>query len=68
MDCGSPPVIANGYITPDSNKTTYPSTNYYYCREGYEMLGPNFITCQSNGIWDEVFTTCESEFKLFPII
>ena len=51
IDCGSPPVIENGYADTSRN-TTYLSVAKYKCQDGY-FLSKNhpLVTCQEGGEW-----------------
>ena len=48
-DCGSPPALLNGQMSFAS--TTYLSTANYSCNVGYNLRGPNELTCQSSLQW-----------------
>ena len=57
-DCGNTTTIANAVIDFSNMKTTYRRTVPVTCRTGYEIVGRNFIECESNGSWSTT-TTCE---------
>ncbi|XP_043917007.1 sushi domain-containing protein 1 isoform X2 [Protopterus annectens] len=59
IDCGSPPVVANGIIISNSSTTTLGSLVFYQCREGYFSTGGrNVSICTEDGAWDELSITC----------
>ncbi|XP_052242297.1 sushi, von Willebrand factor type A, EGF and pentraxin domain-containing protein 1-like [Dreissena polymorpha] len=55
-NCHSPPVLQYGYS--NVSKTTYNSTVIYTCSSGYDMHGPNSITCLETGYWDKLEAKC----------
>ena len=56
VDCGSLTSPVNGRIVISS--TTFESTASYLCNSGYNLVGVNSRTCQSNGQWSGVAPTC----------
>ena len=48
-ECGSPPDILNGMRV--FTEITYLSTATYSCNTGYNLRGPNELTCESNTVW-----------------
>ena len=61
VDCNSPGEIIDG--SQDQNTdTTYNSSITYQCDPGYNMIGGDTITCQSNGKWSGAIPTCNSKY------
>ncbi|XP_039184898.1 sushi, von Willebrand factor type A, EGF and pentraxin domain-containing protein 1-like isoform X1 [Crotalus tigris] len=50
ISCGLPPVIKDAVIT--GNNFTFGNTVTYTCKEGYTLLGPDTVSCLSNGKWN----------------
>ena len=62
--CDPPKDIQNGYVQ------CYPVTDHinggacnFGCYEGFDLLGPDHVTCKDNGRWSGAQPTCER--KLF---
>ena len=69
VDCGNPPqFVGTGSTRPISSSTSnrFPSTVQYSCITGYELVGPAFISCMSNGSWSssEVTSQCRSKLLI----
>ncbi|XP_070794674.1 sushi, von Willebrand factor type A, EGF and pentraxin domain-containing protein 1 [Pituophis catenifer annectens] len=50
ISCGLPPVIKDAAVT--GNNFTFGNTVTYTCKEGYTLLGPDTVSCLSNGKWN----------------
>lgn len=48
-DCGPPPQIANGTVSP--LRTAGRSVAVYLCDFGFAREGKGVISCHDNGIW-----------------
>ncbi|XP_076814212.1 sushi, von Willebrand factor type A, EGF and pentraxin domain-containing protein 1-like isoform X2 [Clavelina lepadiformis] len=53
--CGADPIVGNGHIVDAAGGTperrVYQSRLHYQCLEGYEMYGPEVITCDQDRRW-----------------
>ncbi|XP_053399660.1 sushi, von Willebrand factor type A, EGF and pentraxin domain-containing protein 1-like isoform X1 [Mercenaria mercenaria] len=58
VSCPDLPSIAvtNGSVSLESNGTT--TVAVYSCPNGYEVSGPETLTCNSSGVWDSTPSTC----------
>ncbi|XP_052242137.1 sushi, von Willebrand factor type A, EGF and pentraxin domain-containing protein 1-like isoform X2 [Dreissena polymorpha] len=63
-DCHSPPILDNGHTTVA--RTTYNSTAIYACYFGYDIKGPNSITCLETGAWDKLEANCTIKDCQYP--
>ncbi|XP_071964677.1 CUB and sushi domain-containing protein 3-like isoform X2 [Antedon mediterranea] len=57
VDCGDPGLPANGFRS--GLTTTYNSVVSYICNTGYDIIGEQIITCQSDGTWTDNVPTCK---------
>ena len=68
VDCDVLDTIENGYIEY-SDGTVYQSVATYSCHNGHNltMSGDEMRTCGSDGMWNGIAPTCNSEhLYLFP--
>ena len=56
-DCGRNYSLPNGHVHYGDN-TTYNSTLYPHCNQGYKVVGDYDIICQADGTWS-TNTSCE---------
>ncbi len=62
VDCGQPGSPVNGRVeTPDG--TTLGAKAWYYCSDGYVLIGSEFRTCQGNGEWNPEIPECRGELR-----
>ena len=57
VDCGDPPLVVNGFV--DFENTTFESVATVSCDLGYELLGPQEISCDQRGSWTGGIQTCK---------
>ena len=64
--CG-PLNVANGLVdySKSAENGGYPvsTTASFSCNSGHYQNGPNSITCQASGNWNEQTPTCEGSFR-----
>uniref|UniRef100_A0A8C9NTB1 Sushi domain-containing protein n=1 Tax=Serinus canaria TaxID=9135 RepID=A0A8C9NTB1_SERCA len=61
VTCPRPPSIANGLHTGlSSGSFSRGVTVSYSCREGFELLGNESITCTDSGRWSRTLPRCEA--------
>ncbi|XP_053399661.1 sushi, von Willebrand factor type A, EGF and pentraxin domain-containing protein 1-like isoform X2 [Mercenaria mercenaria] len=67
VSCPDLPSIAvtNGSVSLESNGTT--TVAVYSCPNGYEVSGPETLTCNSSGVWDSTPSTCVCEAPPSPL-
>uniref|UniRef100_A0ABM5FRS5 Sushi domain-containing protein 1 isoform X5 n=1 Tax=Pogona vitticeps TaxID=103695 RepID=A0ABM5FRS5_9SAUR len=59
IDCGKPPEVQNTEIIWD-NTTTFGSTVYYKCKDGFQHLGErNFSQCTVAQKWESITFECK---------
>jgi len=51
VDCNYPLDISKGQVLYDN--TYFTSKAYYRCNVPFTLIGPPYITCQRNGLWDQ---------------
>ena len=58
--CGLAPDLDNGYAVIASG-VLGGDIIQYACNDGYDLIGQEFVTCQSDGNWGEIpVCTCKS--------
>ena len=59
IHCQPLPVhLEHGTVSPPDQSTSYGSTAEFTCNPGYELRGPDALTCESNKRWDGPFPSC----------
>ena len=53
--------LSDGTYTLVNSSTTYNSMATYECSIGFELVGSDKRTCQTNGQWSGSEPTCQSE-------
>ncbi|KHJ77843.1 sushi domain protein, partial [Oesophagostomum dentatum] len=48
----------NGDLLSISKKFTYPTVVQFQCNFGYQMMGPEFLQCLSDGMWNGTAPFC----------
>ena len=43
----------NGDINYNDNHTAFNATASVSCKDGFEIQGDNFVTCQADGTWSQ---------------
>ena len=61
-NCGPLAVPLNGSLT--GNKTTFPNEVSFSCDEGFILNGSTIRSCQADGAWSGVQTTCQGKIDL----
>ena len=56
MDCGPLDNPEGGRVVV--RETTFGSTAFYSCLEGFNLVGPTSRVCQANGQWSAFAPTC----------
>jgi hypothetical protein len=57
VDCGTIEAPVNGAVSFSS--TTYNSTAYFSCNDGYMLAGDETITCLASGVWSiDTYAVC----------
>lgn len=56
-DCG--PLLSPTNGSSVGEKTTYPNTKTFNCRDGFILRGSKIRECRPNGTWSGVETFCE---------
>lgn len=56
VDCGTLSSPANGDV--DFGQTTLRSVATYSCNAGYDLVGVESVTCQTNGMWSAGIPEC----------
>nr|XP_039261820.1 P-selectin-like [Styela clava] len=51
-----------GLMACNPSGFSYPSTCSFRCKDGYELKGSETLTCQENGMWDDIEPTCLDVF------
>lgn len=54
--CGPPSAIANGYFS--GIDFTIGGRVFYYCNEGYHLVGENYMYCNADQNWSGDTPTC----------
>ena len=60
VDCGSIEAPINGSLS--GNLTVFPNSIQFECDRGFILSGSSLRTCQANGTWDGLKTTCSGKF------
>jgi hypothetical protein len=60
VDCGAPPIPANGRVSTSSG-TQFNDSASYSCNDGYKIEGSPSRTCQANGSWSGSAPTCVAQ-------
>jgi len=63
IDCGPLLQPQNGTLLGSS--TVFPNVVTFRCDEGFLLRGSTSRTCQANGTWNGVGTTCEGTFEVY---
>ena len=62
IDCGTVEAPENGEVSFSS--TTYNSTAYFSCNDGYVLVGNETVTCLASGIWSlDASAECAREYS-----
>lgn len=66
ISCNIPQAIQNGYVL-ESSGITFGKTIKYACKNGYQLVGNDVITCQKSGLWTSKptcsATSCGNKFE-----
>ncbi|PIK33679.1 hypothetical protein BSL78_29505 [Apostichopus japonicus] len=60
VNCGIPPSIYNGKV--DFNQTTYKERAFYFCNNGFDLIGSGMHKCLATGAWSNTSPSCQPVF------
>ncbi|KAH3849979.1 hypothetical protein DPMN_092384 [Dreissena polymorpha] len=60
VDCGSAQTIENGNVS--STGATFGHTATYYCMPGFQLVGPNLLTCNASSEWEPYEPNCQGMY------
>ena len=50
--CEDPGFVMNGFLLNWGGRVPFGASITYHCNEGFDVVGSNILTCQSDGTWD----------------
>ena len=50
--CEDPGLVLNGFLLNWGGRVPFGASITYHCNEGFDVVGSNILTCQSDGTWD----------------
>lgn len=60
IDCGVPEAPDNGRVTALWG-TTVGSFAWYFCHQGFDLIGARIRTCTVSGKWEPLLPICQSK-------